>query len=120
MKKLFFVFLFVLSAAAAFSQELSFSYPKDLAVPPSSEYVKTETTDLGTIYYFESSLTPKEFYQAFKTEMEKKKYTSNANADLLVSDAGGMVNWEKDTTKVVLLLGINDANKKTLISISYK
>lgn len=120
MKKLFFVFLFLLCAAASYSQELSFSYPKDLAVPPSSEYIKTETTDLGTIYYFETSLAPKEFYNAFKAEMEKNKFNINANADLLVTDAGGMVNWEKDATKVVLLLGINDANKKTSISIAYK
>jgi hypothetical protein len=120
MKKITFVFLFLLAASAIYSQELSFDYPKDLAVPPSSEYIKTETTDLGTIYYFESSLAPKEFYNAFKAEMEKKKFIVNANADMLVSDAGGMVNWEKDATKVVLLMGINDSNKKTSISIAYK
>lgn len=121
MKKLFFIILFFLSVSSVFSQELSFSYPNDLALPLSSDYIKTETTDnLGTVYYFESSLSPKEIYNAFKADMEKRKYIINANADLLVTETAGMVNWEKDATKVVLLLGINDTNKKTSISIAYK
>jgi hypothetical protein len=121
MKKILFVFFFLIAVSAAYSQELPASYPAALPVPPSSEYIKTETTEnLGTVFYFESTLAPKEFYEAFKKEMKNKDFTANASADMLVSETGGMVNWEKDTTKVVLLLGVKETNRKTTIALAYK
>ncbi len=119
MKKLFFVFLFLSTAVVSYAQDVPADYPADLPKPMSAKFISS-STDLGaTTYNFESELSPLTIFESFKSEMEKNKFVMNSQGSIVMSEAGGMVNWSKDEKTALVVFSKKD-DKTTSIVIVYK
>jgi hypothetical protein len=101
------------------SEGLPEDFPDDVPLPLNGKCLGSIMTSEGTVVTFESSVKVKEIVEFYKKQMDDNGYELSEGGEVLVSDQGGLLGWEKGDKEVGIMLGYDKDEDITSVVITY-
>ena len=102
------------------SEGLPDDFPDDIPLPLDGKCLGSIITSEGTVVTFESPVKVKEIVEFYKKQMDSNGYELSEGGEVLVSDQGGLLGWNKDDKEVGIMLGYDKDKDITSVVITYK
>ena len=102
------------------SEGLPEDFPDDIPLPLDGKCLGSIITSEGTVVTFESPVKVKEIVEFYKKQMDSNGYELSEGGEVLVSDQGGLLGWEKDDKEVGIMPGYDKDKDITSVVITYK
>ena len=101
------------------SEGLPDDFPDDIPEPENGKCLGSIITSEGTVVTFESTDKVKDVVDFYKEKMESSGYELSEGGEILVSDQGGLIGWEKTGKEIGLMLGYDTEKEITSVVITY-
>lgn len=101
------------------SEGLPDDFPDDIPEPENGKCLGSIITSEGTVVTFESTNKVKEVVDFYKEKMSSSGYELSEGGEILVSDQGGLIGWEKAGKEIGLMLGYDKDKEITSVVITY-
>ncbi|MBC8490143.1 MAG: hypothetical protein H8D45_29340 [Bacteroidetes bacterium] len=101
------------------SEGLPDDFPDDIPEPENGKCLGSIITSEGTVVTFESTDKVKEVVDFYKEKMSNGGYELSEGGEILVSDQGGLIGWEKAGKEIGLMLGYDKEKEITSVVITY-
>jgi hypothetical protein len=101
------------------SEGLPDDFPDDIPLPLNGKCLGSIITSEGTVVTFESPVKVKEIVEFYKKQMDGNGYELSEGGEVLVSDQGGLIGWEKAGKEIGLMLGYDKEKEITSVVITY-
>ena len=101
------------------SEGLPNDFPDDIPEPENGKCLGSIITSEGTVVTFESTDKVKDVVDFYKEKMSNGGYELSAGGEILVSDQGGLIGWEKAGKEIALMLGYDKEKEITSVVITY-
>lgn len=101
------------------SEGLPDDFPNDIPEPENGKCLGSIITSEGTVVTFESTNKVKDVVDFYKEKMSNSGYELSEGGEILVSDQGGLIGWNKAGKEIGLMLGYDKDKEITSVVITY-